>query len=179
MTLEIKLSQIKNADDFAAAVAAYIKAKKDHQKTIGEPAPTAAALVEAAVRVVHFPIEAGRADDYVADYNVEDDTPPPPPPPTLDERRAKLAMEAQAAYEAALEVVFPKLKRRLFQLRATAARSIDPAKRAPTDSAIVAAADAIDAKAVALHLHLAEVEDAISDLTEETIGAYKVPPFGG
>lgn len=174
MTLKIALSQIANANDFAAEVAAHIKAKKVHQKTTdGEPAPTASSMVESAVRVVRYPIDEQRADDYVADYEIIT-----PPPLTLDESKTKLAVEAQETYDAALEILFPKLKRRLFQIRADAARTTKPEKRTPADNAMVAAAAAIEAKAVALHTQLAEAEDAISDLTEETIAAYKVPAFG-
>jgi hypothetical protein len=39
MPLQIPLSQAGSADGFAARVAAFRDAKRDHHKTVGEPAP--------------------------------------------------------------------------------------------------------------------------------------------
>ena len=170
MTLVVKLSEIKSAADFEAQVAAYIKAKKDHQKTVGEAAPTAPALIEAAVRVVPGSIEPPRADDYVADYKIEDDT---PPPPTLAERKQKLADAAAKAAEAAINAISPPLKRRLMQMTAQRAMAIEPAKRDADAVAAIAAANDASKRIEGIYFHLATVEAQIDDLTAETIDAWK------
>jgi hypothetical protein len=175
MTLVIKLSQIKSAADFEAQVAAYIKAKKDHQKTVGEPAPTAPAIVEAAVRKVPGSIDPPRADDYVADYTIEDDT---PPPPTLDERKAALAQSAAAAAMVAIDVVSPPLLRRLATMSAAAAALVEEAKRTPAQQTAIAAAADVQKQVQAIHFQLAHAEAAIHDLTDKTIDAWKAPTFG-
>lgn len=56
MTVPIPLSQIGDAAAFAARVAAFRKAKLDHQKTVGVPAPREHELVEACVRRVPSPL---------------------------------------------------------------------------------------------------------------------------
>lgn len=156
MPLVIKLSQIKSAADFEAQVAAYIKARKDHQKTEGEPAPTAPPIVEAAVMLVPGSIDPPRADDYVADYQIEDDS------PTLDERKAAVHALAVHAANAAIDAISPPLLRRLAIMTATPEQSADLQKRVG-----------------AIYLQLAYAEAAIHGLTAETIDAWKVPPFGG
>jgi len=180
MPLAIKLSQLKAARFdtglFNSAVAAYIKAKKDHQKTEGEPAPTAPAIVEAAVARVPGSIDPPRADDYVANYTIEDDT---PPPPTLDERKAALAHTAATAALAAIDVVSPPLLRRLAVITANAAKAVEEAKRTPEQQAVVAASADLQKRTEAVYLQLAHAEAAIHGLTAETIDAWKVPPFGG
>lgn len=76
MTMQIPLSQVRATGlDFDAAVQAFVQAKRDHRFTIDEPAPVAAhPLVEAVVR--RLPATApGQPDDFVADYEIIDDTP--------------------------------------------------------------------------------------------------------
>lgn len=198
MALKVKLSQIKALPfDFDAEVTKYIAALVAHQKTVGEAASTAPhPWIELAVKRVQYPIEAvhqptnesgepvgepvkfmssEKPDTFERDVEIEDDT---PSPPTLDEQKAKLAADAIKAADAAVAVFFPPLKRRLFQIHADRARStLPPEKRTPEQVAIIAAADAIDAKANAVQLHLAQIEDAIHDLTADNIDGYAMPPF--
>jgi hypothetical protein len=176
MTFEIKLSQIKSAADFGADVAAYIKAKKDHQKTIGEPAPTAPPMVEAAVRTVPGSIDPPRADDYVADYHIEDDT---PPPPSLDERKAALAAAAGAEADAEINMISPPLLRRLIGMSVQDAYAVKEGSRTQAQEAAIAGNEDLQKRVRAVHFHLATVEAEIHGLTAETIDAWKAPPFGG
>jgi hypothetical protein len=74
MTLKLKKSQVDALPfDFEQAVRDFIAAKEAHRFT-GDAAPSADALVEAAVRRVQYPIEDEKPDDFVADYEIEDDT---------------------------------------------------------------------------------------------------------
>lgn len=173
MPLVIKLSQIKSAADFEAQVAAYIKARKDHQKTEGEPAPTAPPIVEAAVMLVPGSIEDERADDYVADYQVVDDS------PTLDARKAAVHALAVHAVNAAIDAISPPLLRRLASLTANAAAAVAEGSRTQAQEAAIAKAVDTHARVEAIYLQLAYAEAAIHGLTAETIDAWKVPPFGG
>jgi hypothetical protein len=174
MTFKIPLSQIKSADEFAADVAAYIKAKKDHQKTTGEPAPTAAPMVEAAVRVVPGSIEEQRADDYVADYSVEDDT---PPPPSFEDRKAALVLSIRDEGEARIAKFFPPLKRNHMHMLVSRASRVEEDKRTNEQKAVLAHMQDIAERADAIQFHVAEQQAAVHDLTAETIDDWAPEPF--
>lgn len=174
MTFVIKLSRLGcAASDFDAAVTAYIKAKKDHQNTIGEPAPTAPPMVEAAVRVVPGSIEEERADDYVADYSVEDDS------PSLDERKIALANDVTAQANKAIDAVSPPLKRRLWDYQHAEAAKPDPLLRSAEQKAVVEAHEARSDKVQEIYRHLAQMHSDIHDLTDATFDAWKPAPFPG
>ncbi len=69
--------------DFAAAVSQYQSALAAHATSLGQPAPTAHPLVEAAVRA--------------GGYEVIEPTPPPPPPaPSLDDLKRLVDAEREA-----------------------------------------------------------------------------------
>lgn len=175
MTLRINLSAVKALPyDFEAEVAKYIKARKDHQKTVGEPAPAAPLLVEGAVKVVPGTIKPPTADDYVADYEIFDDT---PPPPTLDQRKAILAGEAAVMGQSAIDKFRPPLKVRLLDMDFNRALSIDENKRTTADKATIAMAYDRAQRIDAITYHLAKMEAQIHDLTEKNIDAWKPAPF--
>jgi hypothetical protein len=196
MPLKLYLSQI-NALPFAfeAAVSDYIAEKMAHRFTVGEPAPSAGhAWVENAVKRV--PGGEGKPDDFVADYEIVDDT---PPPPTLDEQKQALVAKVHADYHAAQTTMIPPLKARLWGLEhariLTALSTIVPmqsdetseahqaralpilAKKAPADAAFLGDYLARQKKMHAVILHLATMESQIHDLTAETIDAWKPAPF--
>jgi hypothetical protein len=200
MPLQIALSHVKALPfDFEEAVAAFIKAKQDHRTKTGEAAPSPPhALVEAAVKRVPGSIDPPRPDDFVADYEIVDDTPPPPVPPTLDERKKALAFKVGQATAAAAAQVMPPLKRRLWDyeharierdIYAVQRKENEPnadwkarglsavQKASPADHAAYLAHEDRKAKVVAIVHHLAVCESAIHDLTEATIDAWAPAPF--
>jgi hypothetical protein len=75
MTARFLKSEIDALDfRFAAAVDEYIAAMDAHKFTVGVAAPIHHQMVQAAVRRVQY--EDRRPDDFVADYEIIDDTPP-------------------------------------------------------------------------------------------------------
>jgi hypothetical protein len=176
---KIALSQLKvhgyaDVAEFARAVTDHIAARKAHQSTAGQAAPVAKALVESAIERVQHAVNSGRPDDFVAAYEVIDDT---PPAPTLDQRKMKLAVEARALAQAALAKITPPLKARLWAIEVAAALAVDPAKRTPSQASAVAAHEAREARRADINLRLARIESDIHDLSEATIGAFKIAAF--
>lgn len=177
MTLKIALSHVKSLLplDFEAAVADFIKAKQDHRQTVGEPAPSPPhGIIESAIRRLPGSIEDNRADEFIADYEIVDDT---PPPPTLDERKTVLANEVRTVAQAAIDLLSPPLKRRLLTMEAARAMAIEEAKRTPADKALIAAHQDRTARTEATNYHLALTEAQIHDLTDATIDGFVAAPF--
>jgi hypothetical protein len=176
MPLQIMLSQVKSLPfDFAEAVQEYIAAKKHHQTTEGQPAPGAPhQMVEAAVKRVPGSIDPPRADEFVADYEIVDDT---PPAPSLDQRKSALAMDVQQQAQVAIDKIRPPLKARLLAMDFSRAMAIEEAKRTPADKATIASYLDGNARIDAITYHLAKIEAQIHDLTEATIGDWSASPF--
>jgi hypothetical protein len=176
MTLKIQLSHIKALPfDFETAVADFIAAKKRHQTTEGEPAPSAPhQMVEAAVKRIPGSIDPPRADEFVADYEIVDDT---PPPPSLEARKSALAMQAQTAAQGAINKLRPPLKSRLLAIEFSRAMAIEEAKRAPSERATIAGYLDGNVRVEAITYHLAKIEASIHDLTDATIDDFDAPPF--
>jgi hypothetical protein len=179
--------------DFPAAVAAHIAAL-EAQRFNGQTAPRHDANVEAAVKRVQYPIEAKKPDDFVADFEIIDDT---PPPPTLEDRKhaaiSALRHEEQAEIEAVLGPVETRRLRgihlNMAQRRAHKARSdatqraVDEAKGKgaelthadavriataavdPADAALIADAESLQARLDEIALQFAMREAALADMT--------------
>lgn len=175
--MKINLSQIKgsgfaDAASFTSAIADHIAALRRHQTTTGYAAPTAPSLIENLVKRVQFPVEEGRADDFVvAEFEVVDDA------PTLDQRKAMIANEVQMEAQRRIDAISPPLKRRLASIEFGRAVAVEEAKRSPAQAATIAAGKARDQKIDAIHYHLGKLESEIHDLTEETIGQWKPVSF--
>lgn len=73
MTVQIPKSQVP--DDFADRVEAFRQALLRHRTTRGVAVPTAHHLIEQCVRRVQYPIKDKKPDDFVADFEIVDDTP--------------------------------------------------------------------------------------------------------
>ncbi len=182
MTRQIPLSQIGDADGFKKRVEAFRQAKIDHQKTIDVPAPQEHHVVEAVVRRVPHPHGdpaagegsegAGGPDDYVIDdYEIVDDR------PSLRARKDALIHQVAEAERELMVAAMAPGKRRLAGLRAQDIYQKPQAERSDADRQFLAETQARLKCEAAIGRHAAELQAAIEDLTEETIGAWQPAPF--
>jgi hypothetical protein len=171
--VQFYLSQLKTlAFDFEDAVQAFIQAKRDHLTTEGVPAPTAHPAVEAAVRRIPGTVDV--PDDFVADYQIVDDT---PAPPTLAERKAALAAGVSMQASAAANEIMPPLKSRLVTLQVIDANAVPEDERTEAQKTTMAEHNLRSKRMQAVNRHHAELESQIDDLTDETIDGWKAEPF--
>lgn len=177
--LKIPLSTIRALPfDFGGEVDAYIKRLTEHRHTVGEAAPTAPhTLVEAAVARHQHPIEAKKPDDFLAHFEVVDDTPPPPPPPTLDEKKQMLVREVNAEAEKARATIIPMLKAAHWENQYRDAMAVEQKKQTAAQKAIVSQHDMRLKKIDAINRHVAKQYSDIHDLTESTIADWKLEAF--
>lgn len=169
MTLHLTKSQVDALPfNFEQAVRDFIAAKEAHRFT-GDAAPTADPLVEAAVARVQYPIDAGKPDDFVADYEIEDDTPPPEPepaPPTLEQRKQTLVAESRQAEQAAIAALMPEGKRRLLGMDYQMAMAVPEADRSPDQLSAIARCEALAAQDRDIRYAAARREAEIDDIVE-------------
>lgn len=172
--------------DFKAEVTKLVQAKKDHLTTEGVPAPSAIhPYVEMAVRRVPASVELlhdGKPsphttpDDFVADYEIEDDS---PLPPTVAQKKDALAAKVNAEANALSEQIAPRLKQKLFNLQFGEAFAVPEDKRTPEQQATIAEQMDRLQKSQAIFRHVAEVESQIHDLPDDMVDVWKAPPFPG
>ena len=160
MTFQIAKSAIANMD-YPAAVEAYRQALLVHRFT-GEAAPTALPIVEQAVRRIQYPISDGKPDDFVADYEIVDDT---PPPPSDAERKAALVSKIMEAQHLAVDAVMPAGKLRLLTLQANEAKIL------------ISQFEVVQQKLAAIEYHGATLEAAVDDLTPDQYDTWQMKPF--
>jgi hypothetical protein len=177
MTFQINKSEADALPfDFAEAVEAHRLALIEHRQT-GNATPTADPRVEAAVRRIIVPLEEGRPDDFVADFEIIDDTPPPPEPPTPADRRAQLLNKVQVAQaEAAAKVISPA-RARLLSMDVSRVYTKPADGRTPADDAIFAQHAAIQARLNALTYHTATLEVEIEELADDQLESWQMPAF--
>ncbi|WP_457488948.1 hypothetical protein [Tardiphaga sp. P5_C10] len=177
MTFKINKSEVDALPfAFAEAVEAHRLALIEHRQT-GNATPTHDPRVEAAVRRVIVPLEEGRPDDFVTDYEIIDDTPPPPAPPTPAERRAQLLSSVQKSQaEAAAKVVSPA-RARLLSMDVSRVYAKPVESRTPADDAIMAQHAAIQARFNALTYHTAKLEVEIEDLADDQLDSWQMTDF--
>jgi hypothetical protein len=171
MTLKLTKSQVDSLPfDFEQAVRDFIAAKEAHRFT-GDTAPTADPLVEAAVARIQYPIDAGKPDDFVADYEIEVDTPPPEPEPepaplTLEQRKQTLVAESRQAEQAAIAALMPEGKRRLLGMDYQMAMAVPEADRSPDQLSAIARYEALAAQDRDIRYAAARREAEIDDIAE-------------
>jgi hypothetical protein len=170
MTLHLTKSQIDALPfDFEQAVRDFIAAKEAHRSTC-DPAPAAADLiVEAAVKRIQYPVEAERPDDFVADYEIEDDTPPPEPPappPTLEQRKQTLIAESRLQEQNEIGALMPAGKRRLLEIEFQRAVSVMEADRSSDQQATIEQYRALSERMGEIAYAAALREAAIEDIAE-------------
>jgi hypothetical protein len=105
------------------------------------------------------------------------DAPKPEPAPTLEQQKQKLAASVQAEQRAAAERIAPALKRPLIEMRTKMAAATPWADRTMSHREALNNQKGLNARLVAVDLHAAEQLAAIADLTDETIGEFKMAPF--
>jgi hypothetical protein len=163
MTLNLKKSQVDSLPfDFEQAVRDFIAAKEAHRFT-GDAAPTAIALVEAAVRRIQYPIDAGKPDDFVADYRIEEDT---PPPTTAEQRKLTMIAESRQAEQAAIDALMPAGKRRLLDMDSQRAMSVLEQNRSREQLRFIEQRVDLVARIEDIRYAAAQREAAIEDITE-------------
>lgn len=163
MTLSLKKSQVDALPfDFEQAVRYFIAAKEAHRFT-GDFAPAADAIVEAAVRRIQYPIDAGKPDDFVADYEIEDDT---PPPPTLEQRKREMIAESRQVEQAAIDALIPPGKRRLLDMDFQRAMAVPEQDRSPAQLRVIEQHGDLEKRIEDIRYAAARREAAIEDIAE-------------
>ncbi|MGM4967420.1 hypothetical protein AB7714_28260 [Tardiphaga sp. 1201_B9_N1_1] len=180
MTFQIAKSAIDRLPYvFEDEVKAFIAAKEAHRTGSGA-APTSYPDVEAAVRLVRYPITEGeseRPDDFVADFEIVDDTPPPPTSPTPAEKRVQLLNSVRTAQaEAAAKVISPA-RARLLSLDMSRVYAKQEENRTPADDAAMAQHAAIQSRLNALNYHTATLEVQIEDLADDQLDGWQMTAF--
>ncbi|MGM4999244.1 hypothetical protein AB8A05_10960 [Tardiphaga sp. 538_B7_N1_4] len=174
MTFQINKSEVDALPfDFAEAVEAHRLALIEHRQT-GNATPTHDPRVEAAVRRVIVPLEEGRPDDFVADFEIVDDT---PPPPTSSEQRAKLLRNIQVEHAAAAARVISPARARLLSMDVSRVYAKPAESRTPADDAIFAQHAAIQARLNALTYHTATLEVEIEELADDQLDSWQMTAF--
>jgi len=163
MTLSLLKSQVDLLPfDFEQAVKDFIASKNEHRFS-GGPAPVANGLIEGAVRRIQYPVEDQKPDEFVADYEIVDDT---PPGPTLAERKTE-AINASRLREAdEIAAIVPPGKFRLMEMDAQRAYRTPEAERTPEQIKTIADRVALDAQFEQVHYDGAVREAEIDGWTE-------------
>jgi len=178
MATKVLKSTIDNIGfDFPAALEEHRQALLKHRYTVNEPAPTAHPWVEQCINRVKYPPEDGKPDDFIADYEVVDDTPPPPPAPSFEEQKQRLIGAVAAAEGAYLLKIDPMGKRRLTSMKYADAKSIVEDKRSPADNALIEEYEERAKRVKAINWMAAEMMAEVEDLTPETIDSWVMKPF--
>lgn len=142
MTFKVKLSQLKGIGDapFAELVQRHIEALTAHRDTpltkeqkAGPPSPTAHPFVEKAVSRVRQP---KGPDQFVADYEVIDDTHPPPNP---EELKKQAINESRAKEYADIAALMPESRMRLMQMDSGRALRVPEYERTPEQTKAIEA----------------------------------------
>ena len=172
MTLKVYKSHTVgiSPDGYAAAVEEHRQALLAHRFS-GDAAPTAHPLVEAAVARV--PCEGG-PDNFVADFEIVDDTPAPPTPADL---RAGLLARIHAAEVAAALAVIGNGALRLLSLDARAAAMKPAEERTAADTAALDRLQEVTLRRTAIDRHGATLEALIEDLPADKLAGFEFEAF--
>jgi hypothetical protein len=174
-----------SAEDFSAAVSDFVEALNEYEahlvgvrmdeanprlapedKRVAFPGPHAPPIVMAAIRKEPQPSGSNR---FIADYELTG--------PSLEVQKQRLSDTVAQAAQAAMETVTPARKRMFFNLTEQAIRATD--ERSADDEALLADQDRRRKAEAAIKLQEAKAYHDIDDLTEETIGQWKMETFGG
>ena len=170
MTFQIARSVINGLPyNYADAVEKFRQAKLAHRFT-GDVAPSAPDIIEQAVRRV--PVQ-GQADDFVADYEIIEDI----PVPTLADKKAALSATIRTMEATALAKIISPGREHSMGLDLNAVYAKPEAARSDADRALLARAADIAARKQLVARHGAELEVAVEELTDATIGGWTPAEF--
>lgn len=176
--------RIKSEADFHAAVQACRAAFEAH--CLGppdRPVPMFDDAVEAVVARIsqEGPVASRGPDQFIVqEYEIFDDAPPEPPappPPSLEQRKAILVMDLHTAAQAARDAVLSPARAQLLNLDVSEALAVPEQQRSPAQHKMIEAFTAYNSRCadIARNVALAQVE--IEDLTEGSIGSWRIPPL--
>lgn len=173
--LKIKASEVKALGyDFVKAVDEYVAALTAHTKEVGTSAPGAPdSLVERAVFRAKAP---GRADVFVANFEIEDDSPPPPAPSTLAQKKDALEQSLRASTAEMANAVSPVRKQMMLHMQLNAVNSTPPEKRTAEQVATLGLVAEMTKRLDVINWYLAEQLHALDDLTDANVDAWHPAP---
>jgi hypothetical protein len=173
MPFKVMLSQIPDKAGFIKAVADHAHALKGANHQIGKPRPTAHPLVEAAVKRVR----TGKADDFVPDYVIVDDTPAPVHEPQLSlaDKKDLLQVELMKAENDAKFKLLPRRKIRLASAKMVAAMNVAEDQRTAEQKEDIDSYERLQKAWQAIELVSAQAESDLEDL--QNVDGWKPPTF--
>lgn len=172
MTLSIPLSVVGDTTAFQSALVSHCAALEAHAAgPASVPAPVSIPLLDALV--MRVPRGDPLPDAFqIAPYEILDDS---PPPPSLEERKAALTAELNAAAASIQNAILSPGRAKLLDIDVTESISVPNRVRSPDQIAAIAAFTAFRSRCVEIQRNAAVAAIEIEDLTERTIGAWKVP----
>lgn len=175
MTFEVKLSQFASRSVFENAVSAHAERLNAFSKEVGKPRPVAHPLVDAALTRI---VRPGKADEYVPDYHITDDTADSLEGKTLDDKKQILLSKLAVAENEEKFKILPRLKMRLATAKYSKAVLKLEADRTAEENEDIASYLLVQAALGKISYKAAQAESDIDDLTEDTIDSWVMPPLG-
>lgn len=161
-------------EDFEKLVEEYRQCMLLHRFTVGVSAPYAPPIIADCIKRVNQ--GKGKPDDFVADYEIIDDTPPPPPEPTFEVKKLKLRAEVSSAERSAIDAIMPPGKRQLLALKVRMITRL-PADQTEEEKKLISIYASTDFEISAIQFRAAEMQVEIDHLTEAEIDQWQVKPF--
>jgi hypothetical protein len=157
---------------YADEVEAFRQDLLAHRFTL-DPAPTAPEMIE---RAIHRGQVAGEPDDFVADFEIVDDSTPPTPA----EERALLLGKLRQAEAEALAIVIPPARERLLVIDLAEIRPIRPGvELTAAERDLIAQRDHVATRKRVVHRYFANLELELEGLAGASIDGWKFAPFAG
>lgn len=174
--------RIASEDDFRRAVIECRDALEAHCRgPANTPVPMYDRAVEALVQRVpqEGPVATRGPDQFVIlDYEIVDDTPPAPPPvpaPTLEQRKALLVIDLNAAAQAARDAIVSPARAQLLFLDASEAMNVPEDRRSPAQAKAIEAYTAFSSRCAEIARNVALAQVDIEDLTDASIDGFSLP----
>lgn len=174
--------RIASEDDFRRAVIECRDALEAHcLGPANTPVPMYDEAVEALVRRIpqDGPVATRGPDQFViVDFEIVDDTPPAPPAvpaPTLEQRKALLVIDLNAAAQAARDAIVSPARAQLLFLDAGEAMNVPEDRRSPAQAKAIEAYTAFSSRCAEIARNVALAQVDIEDLTDASIDGFSLP----